>query len=381
MEKTAPASIEELAETLAQCGRRRRSVTITGAGSKECMGGHASEPDVGISTLGLQRVLLYEPNDLTISVEAGLRWAELQALLARNNQMIPLDPPFFDRATVGGVLAANTCGPRRRLYGSPRDAVIGMRFATLAGTILQSGGMVVKNVAGLDMSKLLIGSFGTLAAIAVANFKLTPSPPQSRTFLLRFSNLNKAIERRDAILKGVLQPAAMDLLTPHAAARLGLEDWVLALQAYGSRAVVDRYSRELSGAGTLDGEEASRFWRNVREFAPDFLADYTDGSIARVSVTLKEVGAVLGGLPVPGIARAGNGVVYGFFPDVEAAAQWLHRDPARSRTGVLEFIPPLSCSAEEQWPAPGNDFAVMQKIKDLFDPHGLLNKGRLYGRI
>ncbi len=121
-------------------------------------------------------MLEYEPRDLTISVEAGLPWREFTSLLAANRQMVPLDPPFAADATVGGVVAANSSGPRRRLYGTARDLVIGMRFATLEGKLVQSGGMVVKNVAGLDMAKLMIGSFGTLAAIAVVNFKLLPAP-------------------------------------------------------------------------------------------------------------------------------------------------------------------------------------------------------------
>ena len=108
--------------------------------------------------------------------------ARVHALLAANRQMVPLDPPFADGATVGGVIAANSSGPRRRLYGTARDLVIGMTFATLEGKLVQSGGMVVKNVAGLDMGKLMIGSFGTLAAIAVVNFKLAPDARSGAQF-------------------------------------------------------------------------------------------------------------------------------------------------------------------------------------------------------
>src|SRR5437763_1211004 len=133
-------------------------------------------------------VLQYEPHDLTISVEAGLPWADLTRLLAANRQMVPLDPPF-SAATVGGVMAANSSGPRRRLYGTARDLVIGMTFATLEGKLVSTGGMVVKNVAGLDMGKLMIGSFGTLAAIAVVNFKVLPAPEVERLFLLAFDTV------------------------------------------------------------------------------------------------------------------------------------------------------------------------------------------------
>src|SRR3984893_10775611 len=146
------------------------------------------------------RILQYEPRDLTISVEAGMRYSDLSNVLAQNRQMIPLDPPFANNATIGGILAANNSGPRRRLYGTARDLVIGMKFATLEGKLVQSGGMVVKNVAGLDMGKLMIGSFGTLAAIAVVNFKLTPSPEVERSFLLPFETLAAAIAARNRIL-------------------------------------------------------------------------------------------------------------------------------------------------------------------------------------
>jgi glycolate oxidase FAD binding subunit len=373
-----PANPEELAAALREAARAGKSIELAGAASKRGMGGPAFPADVAISTSGLNRVLQYEPNDLTISVEAGLPWLELDALLRRNKQMIPLDPPCFQHATVGGVLAANTSGPRRRLYGSVRDVVIGMTFATLEGKLIQSGGMVVKNVAGLDMGKLFIGSFGTLGAIATVNFKLTPSPPVTRTFLLPFGELAGAIERRNRILESVLQPMAIDLLNPHAAARLGRLDWTLAVQCGGSTKVTDRYAREFSDAEALQGEAETEFWTGVREFVPRFLGDNQAGTVARVSCTLRDLPAVMETVPTPAVARAGNGIVYACFSDVEAATRWL---AATSWPGVLEWIPPRSCSPDEQWPRPGNDLVVMHRIKQLLDPSHALNRGRLYGRI
>ena len=187
--------------------------------------------------------------------EAGLPWCEFTRLLAENRQMIPLDPPFADGATVGGVMAANSSGPRRRLYGTARDLVIGMQFATLEGKLVQSGGMVVKNVAGLDMGKLMIGSFGTLAAIAVVNFKVLPMPEVERSFLLPFDSLAAAMAARNRILKGGLQPAAIDLLNPAAAGDLGNRAWLLAVRAGGNAAAVERYEREI---------RALRRWAGVR---------------------------------------------------------------------------------------------------------------------
>src|ERR1019366_3558587 len=154
-----PQSPQELASALGSIAWKKQTITLCGNSSKARMAGPVEPSAVTVSTTGLTRVLNYEPKDLTISVEAGMPYAELSRLLAENRQMVPLDPPFADLATVGGVVASNSSGPRRRLYGTARDLVIGMTFATLEGKLVKSGGMVVKNVAGLDMGKLMIGSF------------------------------------------------------------------------------------------------------------------------------------------------------------------------------------------------------------------------------
>src|SRR5690349_8680560 len=171
-----PQTAEDLAAVLAASASKRQTIEVGGAFSKRAGAGPANGADVTLSTAGLTKVLAYEPRDLTISVEAGMRYADLQQVLAPNHQIVPLDPPFSNQATIGGIVASNSSGPRRRLYGTARDLVIGMKFATLEGKLIQTGGMVVKNVAGLDMGKIMIGSFGTLAAIAVVNFKLQPKP-------------------------------------------------------------------------------------------------------------------------------------------------------------------------------------------------------------
>ena len=223
-------------------------IGLGGASTKRRMGGPlAADPGATISTSCLRRVLKYEPRDLTISVEAGLPFANSARCSREHRQMVPLDPPYFDRATVGGVVAANTAGPRRRLYGTARDMVIGMSFAKLDGKMAKSGGMVVKNVAGFDMAKLMIGSFGTLAAITVVNFKLTPMPPETRTFCCSSIRRDDAWRRATGSFAGVLQPAAVDALNPAAARRVGLDGFVLLLQAGGSAAVMARYASELAG--------------------------------------------------------------------------------------------------------------------------------------
>ena len=329
------------------------------------MGGSASPADVTISTAAMNKLLEYEPNDLTVSVEAGMKWRDFQALLAANRQMVPLDPPYYDDATVGGVLAANTCGPRRRQYGSVRDVVIGMRFVRVDGQVIQSGGMVVKNVAGLDIGKLLIGSFGTLGVIGVANFKLTPAPPVTATFVQRAATLDEIMNQRDSVLTGVLQPAAMDVIRDGA-------QWMFALQVGGTERVMERYRRELGGAEKVNED----FWHSVREFSPDWMKANPGGAVVRVSCELRDVGQALGALPGPALARAGNGVVYGAFAEAGAAERWVKATHFRA---VIESAPPGS--AVERWPKPGGEFAVMEQIKRMLDPKNLLNRGRMYGRL
>ena len=345
------------------------------------MAGPVEPADVAITTLSLRGVLQYEPRDLTVSVAAGLGWSEFTALLSRNRQMVPLDPPFDSAATVGGVIASNSSGPRRRLYGTARDLVIGMTFITLEGKAVKTGGMVVKNVAGLDMAKLMIGSFGTLAAIASVNFKLQPMPEMERSFLLPFDSLAAAMAARNTILRGQLQPAAIDLFNPAAARTMGHTNWLLGLRAGGNEAAVRRYERELAeftDAQAFEGSDHQTLWRHVENFTPQFLAAHADGAVVRVSCTLKDSEAVLERLPGAAVARAGSGVCYGYFETSGAAAQWLATGTGPGCKAVIEFASDEARRTLDLWPAPGGDLEMMRRVKNLFDPRNLLNRGRLY---
>lgn len=376
-----PETPDQLAEALASAASSKQSINLRGAGTKHSMGGPVTEADVTITTTGLRRVLQYEPRDLTISVEAGITFAELSKLLAANRQMVPLDPPFEEHATVGGAIASNSCGPRRRLYGSARDLVIGMRFATLEGKLIDTGGMVVKNVAGLDMGKLMIGSFGTLAAIASVNFKLLPIPAATRTFVMQFDTVAAALTARDSILKSVLQPTAIDLLNSQAGAHLNRKKHLLLVQAGGSARMLGRYEAELGGAEQFGGEEEDSLWRRVRNFTPHYLKSHSEGAVVRASCTLDQVQRVVEMMDVPVVARAGSGVCYGYFWECDRAVRFTAQALEQGIQSAIEFAPSSRRSSLELWPSPGSGFEVMKKIKNMFDPGNFLNRGRLYGRI
>ncbi len=381
MATLTPDTPERMAEALAAAAEARDAIRLGGAFTKDAMAGPIAPSGACISTTALNRVLIYEPKDLTISVEAGIRYRDLEAILAENGQMLPLDPPFSGDATIGGILATNSSGPRRLLYGTARDMVIGMKLATLDGKLVQSGGMVVKNVAGLDMAKLLIGSFGTLAAIAVANFKLVPKPPLSQTFVRTFESAGEAFDARDVTLGSVLQPAAMDLLNPAAARRIGLDGYSLVLQAGGSSAVMERYARELAGAVLFDGDEERTLWGKIQDFTPAFLAPAPSAAVIRTSCTLTELRSVVESTPGPAVARAASGVCYGYFESADAASSWMRDARERGWRPVIEFAPAGEKERLDLWPSSGADFEVMKRIKGMFDPGNLLNRGRLYGRL
>jgi glycolate oxidase FAD binding subunit len=339
MSTLLPETPEQLAESLRDAASAHRTIRLGGNFSKDRLGGAPQPADVVISTTRLNRLLQYDPRDLTISVQAGMRFAELERVLAEHRQMLPLDPGWAAESTVAGVVAANLSGPRRRLYGTARDMIIGMTFVTLEGKLVSSGGMVVKNVAGLDMAKLMIGSFGTLAAIAQINFKVFPVPAESRTFVMEFSTAAAAFAERDRILRGVLQPAAIDIVN-------WPSGWRLLVHAGGNAKALERYARELPTAQPC----AESAWEEIREFTPHFLAAHPQGYVVPIPTKLTEMPALVEKLNLPVIVRAGSGVVYAHFLQVPS-----------------------------EFELAGDDSAMMTKVKEMFDPEHLLNRGRLYG--
>lgn len=375
MTELTPTTPAELAQTLCEAASRGQPIRLGGADSKQCIGGPAGAAATQISTRGLRRILQYEPKDLTISVEAGLGYAELTRALAANRQMLPLDPPCAGRATIGGVIACGGGGARRRLYGAARDMVIGLEYATLEGQLVRSGGMVVKNVAGLDVQKTLIGSFGTLAAIVSLNFKLSPLPECTRTFVLSHPTAAAVVEARDRLLRGVLQPAALDVVNAQAAEQVGLCGHCLLARAGGSEKLLARYGQELAGAEQFEGEREELLWAAVAEFP------VAQRFVVRVGHTFSDLRAVLESAPGTCLARAGNGVSYLGFADAGALRRWMAAQEGHSWARVVEWAPEEEKKDLEQWPAPGPDLELMRRMKLLFDPNQLLNSGRLYGRL
>jgi glycolate oxidase FAD binding subunit len=352
-------------------------------------------------------MLVYEPDDLTCSVEAGMTLAELGRRLAEHGQMLPLDPPLPERATIGGLIAVNASGPRRHAYGTLRDLLIGIRVAHTDGTLTKAGGMVVKNVSGYDLMKLYLGSLGTVAVIVSANFKLLPRPAAQATALARFDDLAAALATVEALLATQLIPTAIEVLDAAAAGLIGLGDGgaALAVRAEGPAAAVERTVRDVQALATdqrshdasaLDGVATELFWRRVAGFAqvaelapdeavlkisaiptdvPAVLADLADGAAA-VGLTVARQAHAGVGVVLARVRPAGDGAAFG-----AALADLQTRLVTRWKHAVVLGCAPHHKPGLALWGAEPSGLAVMRAIKAEYDPNGILNKGRFVGGI
>ncbi|MGB2694803.1 MAG: FAD-binding oxidoreductase, partial [Dehalococcoidia bacterium] len=238
-----PASSEELAAVLQVAAALEAAVIPWGGGQHMVLGNTPARYDVALRTSSLDRVLEYEPTDMTITIEAGITFKHLQAVLREHSQFLPIDAP--PEATVGGALAVGISGPSRHAYGLPRDWLIGCRVAHVDGSVSKGGGRVVKNVAGYDMPKLAVGSLGTLGVTIEATFKVAPLPVTQETLVAAFPSFESAssavmsVQERDLALRAIVLADTLEQGSPEALAGFWLA---------GSDAAVDRTRQELNAA-------------------------------------------------------------------------------------------------------------------------------------
>jgi glycolate oxidase FAD binding subunit len=265
-----PSSAEEVSAILRMANERGLRVIAVGGGTEfPTVWGIA---DIILDTARLTEIEHYDHADLTVGVGAGMTVAQLNALVGADRLMFASDPPMPERCTVGGLLATAGHGPLRHGYGAVRDYCIGVRFVTGDGRRAKGGGRVVKNVAGYDLMKLLIGSYGTLAVITSASFKLFPAPRQTLTFLAEFATATQALEFRDRVMCSSLSPMCLELVSPGARKlmrpEMTADAWVTCVRAAGSDAVLARYRKELGSAITreLEDEDERKMWRAIENF-------------------------------------------------------------------------------------------------------------------
>ncbi len=394
-----PASVEEVAAVVRVANERRASVTVAGGFTKQTMGSVPEKVDILLRTDRLNRVLHFDPGDLTIGVEAGRRLGEVQQLIAENGLLLPLDPAKAQQTTVGGALATASFGPLKHSFGGAREYCIGVSFVTGDGRIAKAGGRVVKNVAGYDVMKLMIGSQGTLGVITSANFKLFPTPRQTATFVTEFGDCKRAMEFCALVRRSPLSPLCMEILSPRAHEYIADsgETWAIAVRAAGSDAVLRRYRRELNGntARELPGAEEERFWGGVREFAEAVVTRHQNAMLAELHLQFSAVAEVLRAAEqsatehnflFAGVGRAGvASLVVALVPlsvDPPAVTQYadaiaaIRKAIPKDGSAVVVRCPREAKSYFPVWGTSSNDIEAMRAVKKALDPNGLLNRGR-----
>jgi glycolate oxidase FAD binding subunit len=402
-----PTSVDTLAQVVALANQNALTVLARGGGSRMNLGDLPELIDLVIETNQLDRLLEHEGPDLTCHVQAGITLASLQKQLARQGQRLSLDPPDAEQSTIGGILASNASGPKRLLYGTARDLLIGLHVVQANGDIAHSGGRVVKNVAGYDLNKLYIGSLGTLGIIVEANFKLHPLPIAERTLLLTYTNVEDAMKTVMAVIGSHLTPCAMELIDTGAAndmsdffgLHLPTSGYTLAVNFEGSNITIDRQMHEtrmfarfhnaLMGED-LQGEEQLRFWQVVRQHMQGTLTCKVSLLPAMIAPYLQQIAHICRryNLEAATIAHAGNGILYielrpgDAIPRLVEAIAALRRYAQEIRGSlVIERCPVELKRRVSIWGEPGADFPMMQRLKQQFDPKRTFVGGRFLGGL
>lgn len=362
-------------------------------------GGIPGRPGAIVDTTALCRVIDYPFADMTITVEAGMTLAALQAILAEHQQRLPLEAPLADRATLGGIYATNTSGPRRFGAGRPRDLIIGVSFVTGQGALVKGGGRVVKNVAGYDFPKLLTGSLGTLGIMTQLTLKVRPRPEASALAWAPLDSAEQAADALEHLNTSGTRPIAVELLNRAGARQVGeplglpVRDWVMVVGFEDNAAAVDwqvdRLAAELpeSRLEVRTGPEAEPLWSGLVEFQ----AASPGPMSIRANLRLASVASFVRRLD-PGRwavqAHAGSGIVHGHLLgecplDPLASELEALRAEAVSDRGNL-ILP--RCPAEWKtrlpvWGSPRPDWLLGERIKQALDPEAILNPGRFVGTI
>ena len=402
-----PGTAEDVAALLALASRERLSVVFRGGGTRLAWGRRPEPIDLLVSMRRLNRVLAHADADLTATVEAGATIHEFNAVLARHRQWLPIDAT--DEATVGGAIATNDSGPLRHRYGTPRDLLIGVRLASTDGRLVKAGGNVVKNVAGYDLSRLMSGSFGSLAGIVSATFKLLPMPAAWQTLIATFEDRDAAARAVTLLTGSQLEPVAVEVHAAHVGRgftprQAGREGPPYGDGAYGDGAAAYRLLVRFAGApaatsaqvaqahgligggDVLSGDQESAAWRRYQARASTSAGavismSWLPAALPHVLALIDELGHSGGaGASVELVGRAaiGSGVVR---IDGNTAWQASVVERLRGRGDVVCHVALRGATAalKEQvdaWGPLGAAGTVGLAVKRALDPKGILNAGR-----
>jgi glycolate oxidase FAD binding subunit len=381
-----PATADEVAAVLADASSAGERVLVRGGGTKADLTSRrpASAAGLLLRTHRLSRIVAHRDGDLTATIEAGAVLDEVNQALRRRGQWLPLDPPWSDRATIGGIVAANDAGPRRHGYGSPRDLIIGVEIVRADGVRAKAGGIVVKNVAGYDLARLMAGSFGCLAVIVGVTFKLYPVTAASATVVADLPTHAAAGGLALAVNASQLTPTAVELQLPPVRMLIRFESIEASVAQQSAQAV--RLVQDCGGrAAVVRGTDEQAEWdaHRRRPWTADGAVMKMTMLPSDLAVSLDRLAAEAKGCEVEVVGRASLGVLLarigGSTQQQASVVRALREGAGHAATG-RGAVTLLRASDELEdavgvWGAMGAAFRVMQAVKEEFDPKGILNPG------
>jgi glycolate oxidase FAD binding subunit len=389
-----PRDEAEASAIIVEAAARRRPLSVMGSGTKAEIG-RPAQTEASLSSSGLTGVTLYEPAELVIGARAGTPLSEIVRTLGERGQQLPFEPIDYrsllgskGEPTIGAVAAANLSGPRRIMAGAARDSLIGVRFVNGRGEAVKSGGRVMKNVTGLDLVKLLSGSWGTLGLLTEVTFKVLPKAESAATLVLRGLDDARAVEALAAALGSPFEvTGAAHLPSPDPGTARTL------VRVEGFTFSVDyrlgelrRLLKRFAPADLIDGKASESLWLSVRDAT--LLAEPRDRAIWRVSTA-----------PMKGpafTARVARERDAQWFYDWGGGLVWLATDAAgdAGATAIRAALRPIGghatlvrapaevrAAVEVFEPQPDAIMRITSGLKTAFDPAGVLNPGRMYAGV
>ena len=381
-----PRDSDEIAAIVRQCEAGR--ITLTPLGAARTLSEIRRAPTMlGVSLARMDRIVAYEPEDMTVIAEAGMTLGALNQRLGEHGQRLPLDPCNPGAATLGALIGASQAGPLRISEGTPRDLLIGVRFVGHEGREIHGGGRVVKNVAGYDLMKVMTGSFGTLGIITEAAFKLRPIP---EGYTLGIAPFARAAEAFGAALKlhDALPLVHVEVLSPALAARFGHPGTFLMMAAVAGSASELEYQRGhfggLAGAEFSEGARAIETYERLRdlEFAPAALSAQLATAPAELARCVEDSGAEFRAHAACGVAQIFIGGELERINARETLARW--RIAAHAAQGHLRLFaaaPALRSQLDFFDEPPAGALKLMRRLKAAFDPSGIFNPGCFVGGL
>ena len=415
----SPGTINEVSKIVAYANQRHLTIIPRGNGTKMETGGIPKKMDIVLSTNRLNRITDSDCENLTLSAESGITLNEAQKSLAKvgKGYFLPLDPPFTDEATLGGIVATNSSGPRRLLYGTARDLIIGTKAVFPNGDLVVSGGQTVKNVSGYDMCKLLIGSYGTLGIICEITFKLLPLPEKEATLLLSFARLEEADGFARELRGSQLIPSSTEILNATAVQKMKYSmsmppngNYLVAIGVEGVTESIDRQISQLGEMGkkygvleavTLDSEKHQAFWIAIRDLSYALTEGNSNLISLKTTFLISKCGEMIGsyekiarefGIDGALICHSGNGILYSYLlpgknfrSKIESLVELIGKltsEAVKNGGNLVVESSPLSIKKKvDVWGQFRGDYLVVRRLKEQIDPVGILNIGRFVGGI